>query len=135
MPTDSEIETLVRRFEDCSLPRSDWTHASHLVMALWYLRLLPKEEATLRIREGIGRYNRSQDNVNGYHETITLAWVEVVERFLSSRDRSQPISTLAGALLEACGDKDHLLRYYSKDVLMSGEARRNWVAPDRKDFS
>ena len=35
--TDPEIESFIRAFEDCSLPKSEWTHARHLIMALWYL--------------------------------------------------------------------------------------------------
>ena len=35
---DPEIEWFISRFEDCTLPKSEWTHGKHLVMALWYLR-------------------------------------------------------------------------------------------------
>ena len=44
--TDTEIEAMIRCFEDGSLPRSEWTHARHLVMALWYIRRLDRDEAT-----------------------------------------------------------------------------------------
>jgi len=27
--TDSEIESFIQAFEDCSLPRSEWTHTRH----------------------------------------------------------------------------------------------------------
>ena len=84
--TGDEIESFVRAFEDGSLPKSEWTHSRHLVMALWYIRREGRERATVLIREGIQRYNRAQDNPNGYHETITLAWVAVIERFLGARD-------------------------------------------------
>ena len=36
MTTDAEIESFIRSFEDGTLPRSEWTHGTHLVMALWY---------------------------------------------------------------------------------------------------
>jgi hypothetical protein len=129
---DAEIESFLRSFEDCSFPRSAWTHEKHLIMALWYLRQCPRDEATRRIRDGIRRYNESHGNLTGYHETITLAWIGVIAGFLARRDRSLPISALARSLLESCGHKDHLLRFYSKDVLLSEEARRRWVPPDRE---
>ena len=44
--TDPEIESFIRAFEDGSLPRSEWTHARHLVMALWYVHRHNREEAT-----------------------------------------------------------------------------------------
>jgi hypothetical protein len=128
--TDPDIESLIRAFEDGSLPRSKWTHARHLVMALWYLRHHGRDEATGLVRDGIRRYNERQDNRSGYHETITLAWVAVVERFLYRRGRDVPVSVLAGELLDECGDKDYLLRFYSRDRLFSDEARSRWAPPD-----
>jgi GNAT superfamily N-acetyltransferase len=130
MRTDAGIEALVRAFEDCSLPAAEWTHQAHLTVALWYLRHHPGEEATGRIREGIRRFNLSHGNATGYHETITVAWVAVIARFLAEHDQGQSLSALVEALLEQCGDKGCLLRFYSEDVLMSDEARRGWVPPD-----
>jgi hypothetical protein len=135
--TDTEIESFIRSFEDGSLPGSEWTHGKHLVMALYYLQRHPRGEATGRIKEGIRRYNESRGNRTGYHETITLAWIAVIGRFLADRDRdrSLPVSLLAEALLKECGTKDYLLRFYSRDVLLSDEARRRWVPPDQREFS
>jgi hypothetical protein len=131
MMTDAEIETLVRSFEDGTLPRSEWTHASHLLVALWYLSRHPRGEATRLIRDGLLRYNTLHGRLAFYHETITLAWVAVVARFLAGCDPDRPISVLAGMLIDGCGDKDYLLRYYSMEVLMSDAARLEWVHPDR----
>jgi hypothetical protein len=132
--TDSEIESFIGRFEDCSLPKSEWTHRKHLVMALWYLRRNSRDEAMQLIREGIQRYNESQGNHTGYHETITLAWIAVIGRFLLQRDPTSPISTLANALLEVCGDRNYLLRFYSRDRLFGAEARSRWIPPDLADL-
>jgi hypothetical protein len=130
MRTDAEIDDLVRAFEDCSLSGAGWTHREHLTVALWYLRQHTCDEATNRIRVGIRRFNQSHGNATGYHETITLAWVAVIVRFLAEHDCDQPVSTLVRELLGQCGEKSYLLRFYSEDVLMSDEARRGWVPPD-----
>jgi hypothetical protein len=130
MRTDAEIESLVRAFEDWSLPEVEWTHAEHLTVALRYLRHHTSVEATGRIREGIRRFNLSHGKTTGYHETITLAWVAVIARSLGEQDHGQPLSALVGALLGQCGDKGYLLHFYSEEVLMSDEARRDWVPPD-----
>jgi hypothetical protein len=132
--TDTEIESIIRRFEDCSLSRSEWTHSLHLVMALWHLRRHGPETATRRIRDGIRRYNDRQGNPTGYHETITLAWISVIERFLGRRDGNVSVSMLAVELLGECGDRDYLLRFYSRERLFSDEARTCWVSPDRCDI-
>jgi hypothetical protein len=131
---DGEIDALVRSFEDGSLPRHEWTHRAHLVVALWYLLRHPTDEATRRIRDGIRRYNAHLGNHTGYHETITLAWITVIERFLAGRDRERPTSVLAGELLEECGDKRYLLRFYSEERLDSDDARGRWLPPDRAEF-
>src|SRR4051812_272775 len=98
MRTDVEIEDLIRAFEGCTLPKADWTHREHLPVALWYLRHRPRGEATDRMREGIRRFNLSHGNATGYHETITLAWVAVIARFLAEHDQGRPLSALVGAL-------------------------------------
>jgi hypothetical protein len=128
--TDPEIESFIRAFEDGSLPKSEWTHGRHLVMALWYVRRHRRDEATCLIRDGIQRYNKVQGNLTGYHETITRAWIAVIERLLRMRDRALSDSVLATELLQECGEKNYLLRFYSKERLLSDEARRGWVDPD-----
>jgi hypothetical protein len=114
--TDAGIEDLARAFEGCTLPKAEWTHPEHLTVALWYLRNHPGEEATGRMREGIRRFN--------------LTWVAVISRFLAEHNHGRPLSTLVGEVLERCGDKGYLLRFYSEEVLMSDEARRGWVPHD-----
>ena len=88
------------------------------------------DEATRLIRDAIQRYNECQGNPTSYHETITLAWVQVIERFVAVRDLGLPASVLAGELLAQCGDKDYLLPFDSKDRLFTEEARHRWVPPD-----
>jgi hypothetical protein len=99
-------------------------------MALWYQVHHDRVEATKRIRAGIQRYNLTHGNPTGYHETITLAWICVIEQFLAERNRQTPVAALAAELLQTCGRKDFLLRYYSRDLLLSDDARHRWVEPD-----
>ena len=131
MKSASEIVALVRGFEECTLPKAEWTHHAHLTVALCYLRHLEREEATTRLREGIQHYNRTAGgSPHGYHESITLAWVAVLTRFLAEHDRGQSQAELTRLLIAECGDKDYLLRYYSRAVLLSDAARHGWVPPD-----
>jgi hypothetical protein len=132
--TSAEIEAFISDFEDCSLPGGAWTHGKHLVVALWYLLHFPREEASRRIREGIQRYNLSRGKTDGYHETITLAWIAVISDFLARQGRERPVADLAQELLATCGQKEYLLRFYSRDRLFADEARRQWVEPDLRRF-
>ena len=131
MRSEVEIEALVRAFEECTLPHAAWTHREHLTVALWYLRRHPRHEATQRMRAGILRFNGRHGRLAGYHETITLAWIALIACFLAERDEGQSIAALTNDLIKACGEKDYLLRHYSKEVLLSDPARRGWVPPDR----
>lgn len=131
MRSEVEIEALVRAFEECTLPHAAWTHREHLTVALWYLRRHPRDEATQRMRDGILRFNGHYGRLAGYHETITLAWIAVIAGFLAEHDEGQSIADLTNDLIKGCGDKDYLLRHYSRDVLLSDAARRAWAPPDR----
>jgi hypothetical protein len=101
--TDAYIESFVQAFEFGSLSRSEWTHSRHLIMALWYLRSHRRDEATTLIRDGIRRHNECQENFTGYHETITLAWVAVIERFLGVRGSAWFVVCQQSGKITGCG--------------------------------
>jgi hypothetical protein len=83
----------------------------------------------------IRRYNESVGGVNsdtsGYHETITQASLRMARRVLAGLPEEVSLAGAFAALMDSpLGDKDWPLAYWSRDRLMSAEARRNWVAPD-----
>lgn len=131
-----EVLRLVREFEACTLPRAEWTHHAHLVVALWYLVRHDEAEATKLIRARIQRYNKAwgveTTETGGYHETITLFYVRMIRRFLSDANPDCTLVMLANSLVRACGDKNLPLEYYSRERLMSREARTRWLEPDLK---
>ena len=129
-----DIKKLISEFEDCSLPRSRWTHQAHLTVAFWYLSNHTGEEAAARIRVGIKRYNAANGvqttRTGGYHETITLFWIWAVSRYLLLADQRLSVVELANGLVEHYADKNYTFRDYSRDRLLSWEARTGWVEPD-----
>jgi hypothetical protein len=131
---ESETLDLVVKFLDLSLPKAKWTHAAHLRVGLWHLLHHPAEAALALLRERICRYNLATGGQNtdtaGYHETITRCYVRLIAAFVASADRSRPLDDLGEELVRALGDKELLLRWYSKERLFSVEARRGWVEPD-----
>jgi hypothetical protein len=136
--TSIEVLRLVREFEACTLPRIEWTHHAHLIVALCYLVWHGEAEATKLIRDGIRRYNRAcgieTTRTSGYHETITLFYIRAIGKFLSAANADCTLATLANSLIRVCGDKNLPLEYYSRERLMSWEARVGWIEPDRKSF-
>ena len=127
------VEGLVRAFEDATLAREDWTHSVHLVVALAYAHG-HRLEAYTRLREGIQRYNTATGLVEtatrGYHETITQAWFHLVLHFLDVFDDGRPLQSLADDLT-AVYERNDLFTHYSREQLLSSEARAGWVEPDR----
>jgi hypothetical protein len=131
-----EIEYLVREFESGKLPRDQWTHCAHLTVACWYLICYPVNEATRRIREGIQKYNEAAGVLttrdSGYHETITLFWICLIRHYLSTVTRERSLVCLINDLLVQYADKEIPFEYYSRDRLISWEARTGWIEPDLK---
>ncbi len=78
--------------------------------------------------ESVGGVN---DDTQGYHDTITRAYLRGVRMFLEETDATRPINELVNELLHSpMGKRDWPLRFWSKERLMSVEARRRWVEPD-----
>jgi len=131
--TSEEIERLVFAFESCTLPREEWNHHAHLTVGLWYLSKHEKTQATKLIRDGIQKYNQArgiiQTKTGGYHETVTLFYVSLVSKYLTTRTGDSLIELLGG-LLRTYGEKRFPLEYYSEERLMSWEARTTWIEPD-----
>jgi len=133
-PTTDELDDLVARFGDRTLPRVEWTHRAHLAVGTWHVHRYGPARALELLRVGITRLNEAHGTVNddngGYHESVTRAYVQLLSAFVASRaDRSA--ADCAQALLAGpLAAKKALLTYYSAKNLMSVAARRGWVEPD-----
>ena len=130
-----EIKKIVEAFERCTLPRAQWTHATHLTIAFWYLVCYPLPEAAEQIRRGIQRYNESQGieqtKEGGYHETITLFWIRLVRHYLTTATLEGHLVVLLNEMLRRYA-RDLPFEYYTRDRLLSWEARQHWLEPDLK---
>jgi polar amino acid transport system ATP-binding protein len=130
------LADLVARFCALRVPRAEWTHAAHLRVGAWHVFHHGATAALPLLRERIRRLNESNGVVNsatgGYHETITAAYVQLLAAHLGTFAERVPLEDRVAALLAGpLAARDLLLRYWSRDVLMSPEARAAWVAPDR----
>jgi hypothetical protein len=129
-----DIERLVSRFRDCTLPCAEWTHHAHLVVGLWHARAYPSDEALRRVREGIKRYNgacgKENSATSGYHETITRLYMTLIERFLNGAGDGLDLPTLVREMLARLGHRELPFEYYTRERLLSVHARARWVEPD-----
>jgi hypothetical protein len=133
--TDSDLHSLAEQFGACTLPHKEWTHTAHLAVGVWHIAHYGTEEALSRLREGIRRLNDSHGTVNsatsGYHETVTRAYVQLLSEFFERCRPELPlVERFALLLASTLADKQVLLRFYSRETLMSADARARWVEPD-----
>lgn len=89
------------------------------------------------IRIGIQRLNEAngvpQTPTGGYHETITVVWMKLISDWIKVNPGDSHLVAVNG-ILDAFGDRDFLFAYYTRESLMSVDARYGWVEPDLKEL-
>jgi hypothetical protein len=130
-----QIEELAARFGDAAIPASEWTHEAHLVIGTWHVARLGPAAALDRLRAGIRALNAAHGTENsdtrGYHETITRVYVRLIDAFLRTRTPGEPLDDSIAALLAGpLAAREVVLRHYSRPLLFSPAARRDFVEPD-----
>ena len=136
----SDLNEFCRRFTVCDMKRAEWTHEAHLAVGAWHVDRYGSDAALARLRVGIRALNESFGNRNtasdGYHETITAAYVHLLSDFLGRCPAGLPLEARVVLLLRSpLARKDVLLRYYSEGLLMSARARAEWAEPDLRPLA
>ena len=135
--SENEIIHIGEGLFTASLPRTEWTHAGHFAATLWLMRYRPELDAAQTVPGLIRAYNESVGRVNddrgGYHETITLASLRAARGVLDANPPDMPVWRIVNALMASnFANPNWLLEYWSRERLMSVEARRTWLEPDIK---
>ena len=133
--SDAEIEHLGEGLLTRTLSRAEWTHEAHLAATTYLLLRRPDVDLDKELPTIIRRFNESVGGVNsdseGYHETITRVFLHGVRLFLAEADPKEPLHELVNELLlSPMGQRDWPLRFYSRERLLSAEARRDLIPPD-----
>lgn len=128
--TDRTAEAFCAR----TLTKPEWTHWAHLRVGLWHVLHHTEDEALALLRERIRALNEHHGVTNtptaGYHETITRFYVRYIALFVEAVRCDLPIDAQAMQLILKHGAKELPLRYWTKERLMSAEARLEWIEPD-----
>jgi hypothetical protein len=133
--TVTEIEEVVRRFEDCSYAPEEFVHARHLTVAAWYFARFDEAAARERMRTGLRKFI-AHHGKNGYHETITEFWLRLVEGAARAVRRNEAdLVSLVNDVVGRCNDKNMIYAYYSRERLGSQEAKTGWIEPDLRSLS
>ncbi len=129
-------EEFLRRFEECTLPFDQWTHRSHVKVAFLYLRQFPFDQALVRIRSGIKKYNAAnqvpEGPTSGYNETTTQAFLRLVAVTMQaygkafSTPNADSFCDTHPQLMTRCA----LRFFYSPETRMHPLAKTEFVEPD-----
>jgi hypothetical protein len=126
-------ELFLQRFEAAQWAPEDWHHREHIKVAYLYLQRYSLEEAIEQIRTAIKRFNAAHQVPEaldrGYHETITQAWMRLVHFALCEYGAAESADAFFDDHPQLWQMK--VLRFfYSKQRIMSAEAKAEFVAPD-----
>jgi len=128
---DGEVQTLVLAFENASIAPAAFTHTAHIAVALAYLAEEPLPAATQRMRSALTRFVEQHGGATGYHETLTLFWMRLLDHLARTRYAELPLWARINAAVEHYGTMGPVLVHYSREHLFGSTARERWVAPDR----
>lgn len=130
--SEKEILRVVKSFENGTIAREDWGHPEHLLVAFYYSVNHDFETALAKMRAGIFNLLKAfaidLTREMPYHETMTVFWMRTVYDFANSRSN--------GSVVESCAemietyDKNYPLRFYSRELLFSENARERFVGGD-----
>ena len=124
-----EDGALITAFESTDLNGEGFTHVEHVQVAWHYLRTLPLAEAIARCSAGIQRFASAKGATGKYHETVTVAFMLVINERLDGVGHLA-WTDFAAANADLFAKPTVLSRYYSEELLCSDRARRTFVMPD-----
>jgi hypothetical protein len=123
--TDAEF---LRALESCSLPPGEFSHAAHVRAAYLYLRQDEFAAALQRLRSAIRSYASHLGQPDRYHETVTVAYLALIQQHICERGNS-------GGWAAFASDNPDLFQpgllgqYYSRAQLDTDLARRVFLLP------
>ena len=130
----ASAQALATGLIDRTLPKARWTHHAHLAATLCLIRTRP-EGLEADLPDIIRAYNASvggvNDDHNGYHDTITQAYLIAIRRFDAALPPGLGLTAACERLLKTpLAHKAWPLNHWSRERLFSVVARRGWIEPD-----
>jgi hypothetical protein len=127
------ISFLIEKFDQRTLPKSEWTHEAHLTVALWYIHTYEFDDAVCRLKLGIILLNNFHGTENtkdsGYHETLTIFWAQVISIYLRLNTSKDIEGLTANFLKSALASRSLPFKFYGKRELLSSNFRAIYKEP------
>jgi hypothetical protein len=130
----NEDDMLVQQFEACTFPFEEWRHRVHVKIAFLYAMRFDLEIAAKKLRDGIRAFN-SANNVqdtpaSGYHETMTMAWLRIIDATARAYKQEHLAADEFVDFHPQLREKKVLRLFYSPELFMSLRAKYEFVEPD-----
>jgi len=126
-------DVFVQQFESCAFPFDQWHHRAHVKLAYIYLVRLGFDGAARKLRQGIRAFNAANkvpdEPTRGYHETLTMFWLHLLQMTLQEYGRRATADDFFDFHPQLGEKKIHRL-FYSADLFMTERAKREFVEPD-----
>lgn len=136
---EARIVAIVEAFQARTLPFADWSHQAHLATGLWHVATHGEEAAKPLLREGIKAYNlsvgRTNDDMRGYHETVTMYFVWSAARFLEHDPPAGLLDRVNAYVAGPFGAKEGIFRFWSRERILAPAARLDWCEPDLRPLN
>lgn len=132
--SDLEIsdQELIERFERLTLPLESFHHREHVRVAFLYLQQYPAQKALQAFCESLRRFAEAYGKANLYHETISWAYVFLIQERMARAGNAQSWEEFARNNADLLAWKDGILsRMYRAETLASDLAKKIFVFPDK----
>ena len=123
---------LLEQFETVTLPIECFRHTEHVRVAFLYLSTFPILEALQRFCAALQRFAAAHGKSKLYHETITWAYIFLIQERMARAGRKQTWEEFAQNNVDLLTWKDGVLtRFYREGTLRSDLAKEIFLFPDR----
>ncbi len=118
-------------FEDCTFPAAGFHHREHVRVVWLYLHRYPMLQTIAKFSESLKRFATANGKPDLYHETITWAYVFLINERLERDGQDETWTAFAERNADLLNWKHSVLKsYYREETLGSDLARKRFVFPD-----
>ncbi|WP_018342283.1 hypothetical protein [Cytophaga aurantiaca] len=125
--------SFIEKFNNQTLPKSEWTHHAHLTVALWYADNYEFNDAICRLKSGVILLNKFHGTENtdrsGYHETLTIFWTKVISIYIELNPLNSLNELHENLLKSKVADKELPFHFYLKEEILSSAYRAVYHEP------
>jgi hypothetical protein len=103
--TEQEIDAVVAGFEHCTTGKAEFTHFSHLTVAVYYLRNSTPDQAFQKMSAGLFRFlDHHGVGRTKYNEELTRSWIALIQSVIEQLDPKLSLVATTNIVLERLAD-------------------------------